>query len=1221
MEMRKVRSLGKPRPPAVGTLALIAGGLILGLSAWIAYAAIESERLNSDSAAVSRQTEPAVSFGRDIRPILSDRCFTCHGPDDNARMADLRLDIRDSAIAERDGVTAIVPGHPDKSELLLRVSSDDPHVRMPPPETRKPAFTDEEVEAFRRWIAAGAEYENHWSFVPPKRPEVPAVTDAEWCRNPIDRFILHRLEQDNTRPSSEADRETLIRRLFLDLTGLPPTPEEIDAFLADDRPDAYERWVDKLLTVEPYRTRYAERMAVPWLDAARYADTCGIHTDAGRQIWLWRDWVLNAFRDNMPFDQFVIEQLAGDLLPDATIEQKIASGFNRNHVTTDEGGAINEEYLVEYAVDRTNTTGAVFLGLTMLCARCHDHKYDPISQKDYYGLYAFFNSNDEPGLYSQLPDPQRAHEPFLVVPTDEQKRELGELTSRIEELEAEIQKESPAEKQEREAFLASTRETFGLNWQRPGVVSAESTGGATLKIQDDGSVLASGANPARDEHVITLRTNDAELQMLLLEALADPSLPKGRVGRAVNGNAVLSGIEATAVSVADDSRKRAVRFVWAWADVEQANGDHRVVNILDSKSELGWAVDGHNVEGNRVAMLLAEEPFGFEGGTELRIRLLYNSIYGQHTFGRVRFQVSPVRQDAFDALPAAVSGWYVVGPFPAESPEQAYETSFGPEQDTRLDLAHNFGTGNQYWSYNPSFLDATVNNLANGVNATYVGRRILSPTARIVSLSLGSDDGFALFVNGKEVASKQVARAVAPDQDPAEIELNADANTVVLKIVNVAGPGGFYYRAKSRDHELAGDLAAALLPGEALSPALATRFHQSWRVERSPGYLAARDALAAAKKRKEEIDAAAPRTMIMKELPEQRETFVLKRGEYDKPDKSRPVTRSVPGVLGTLPEDAPKNRLGLAQWLVSKENPLVSRVTVNRLWQQLFGRGIVGTPEDFGFQGEWPTHPELLDWLAVEFRENGWDMRHIIRLIVTSSTYRQHSRIRKELRDEDPDNRLLASFPRRRLDAEFIRDQALHLSGLLVEELGGPSVKPYQPEGLWREVAMKQSNTRIFERGEGEALYRRSLYTYWKRACPPPSLMMFDAPTREACVIHRSRTNTPLQALVLWNDEQFVEAARVLAERVIFMAEDDRDRIVYLFRSCTGRLPEDAELGRIRETLAGFRERYQAAPDDARALIDVGEAPVPEEADAPELAAWTMIANALLNLSETITQH
>jgi hypothetical protein len=1163
-----------------------------------------------------------VRYDRDVRPLLSDRCFKCHGPDASQRRAELRLDLREGALRPRKRKgPAIVPGDPQHSELWRRVSSDDPDERMPPPGSNKRPLSPRERELVRRWIADGAVYEPHWSFVPPVRPQLPQVRNAAWCRNPVDSLVLARLEKEGIEPAPEADAQTLLRRVFLDLTGLPPEPEDLDELISDTRPGAYERWVDRLLTEEPYVSRYAERMASPWLDGARYADTIGIHTDAGRQMWPWRDWVLRAFRDNMPFDRFLREQLAGDLLPEATDDQKVASGFNRAHVMTDEGGAIPEEYLVEYAVDRAATTGSVFLGLTLGCARCHAHKFDPISQDEFYAFYAFFNSIEEPGLYSQLSDPNRAFEPFMPVPTDEQRLQLAELRGALDAARAELDAPSPQEDAERAAFMEQVPRRDGISWEPCEVVAASSAGGAVLSVQPDGSVLASGANPDRDEHTLTLRTGAAGARLLLLEALPDASLPQGRLGRAENGNAVLTGVTVEAAPAADPARREAVALVWAWADHEQDDGDFAVVNVLDPSGDRGWAVDAHRRPGGRVAILLAADPFGFEGGTELLVRLRYASVYARHALGRVRVRAGRIDEGALDRLPAAAGRWYAVGPFPAESGGGAFEMLVGPEHDELLDPGRNFGFGNQYWRFGERLGDGTLNALAEGVNVTYVGRRVFAPVAREVELSLGSDDGFRLYVNGREAASRQVDRSLAADQDRVRVSLRSGANTLVLKVVNTGGQAGFYHRALARPDELQGDLVAALLPADARFGDVEARLRHSWRMAFSETYRQRREAIGTLEQRIASVDAAIPRTMIMKELPEPRQTFVLVRGVYDRPDPQRRVERGVPAALGALPPDAPRDRLGLAGWMVAPQNPLVARVTVNRLWEMLFGTGIVATSEDFGHQGEWPSHPELLDWLAVDFREGGWDVRALLRLLVTSSTYRQSSGVRPEVAARDPDNRLLAWFPRRRLTAEQVRDLALCVSGMLVERLGGPPVRPYQPPGLWQEVAMPQSNTRTFTRSEGADLWRRSLYTYWKRACPPPSLMTFDAPTRESCTIRRPSTNTPLQALVLWNDEQFVEAARGLAQRTLQDPGADDDRLTVMFRRCCGRAPQDDERSLLASALRGFRERYERSPQDAAALLEVGEAPAPEDLDPSELAAWTMMGSAMLSLSETISQR
>ncbi|MBI5363578.1 MAG: PSD1 domain-containing protein [Planctomycetes bacterium] len=1164
-----------------------------------------------------------MRYDRDVRPILADRCFTCHGSDANKRQAKLRLDERDTALLDRGGYAAIVPGNAGESELLRRVASTEQDEHMPPASSNKRALSAVEIETLRLWIEQGAEYEPHWSFTAPERPAVPTPRDAPWCENAVDRFVLARLEELGVAPNPPAERDVLARRVFLDLTGLPPTPEELDRFLADARPDAYERLVDRLLGEEPYRTRHAERLAVPWLDAARYADTCGIHTDAGRSIWPWRDWVLRAFRDGMPFDRFVTEQLAGDLFPNATQDQKVASGFHRNHVTTDEGGAIPAEYLVEYAVDRAATTGSVFLGLTLGCARCHDHKYDPIRQDDFYALYAFFASNEEPGLYDQRTDPTRAFEPFMTVPSDEQRAERLKLDTRLGELKVELDRPAPDETAKQKLFLDELARTSGLAWAETQVVSAQSTGGATMEVLDDGSVRASGKNPDVDDFVLTLRTEATNQRVVLVEALADALKPgdKALLGRFDNGNVVLSGVQLEIAPVDEPEKKERVPLEWAWADFEQPNGDYRAVNVLDANDRLGWALDGHEKGGNRALLLLAERPFGFPGGTLVTVRLLHRSQYAQHVLRRPRVTLGALDAAGIARLPTAMSTWYQLGPLPAESRNEPYTRLYGPETDTLIDHERNFGFGNQYWRDVPTFVDGRANELPATAGAIFVARDLYAPSERELELALGSDDGLVLYLDGREVFRREVDRGLAPDQDRTKVQLHRGRNVLVMKIVNTAGQAGFYFKPAARADELYGDLVASLLPPRVRGTELEARWQSGWRALFSAEYRRLKDAIATAEAGLAQLDGKIPRTMVMKELDKPRDVFVLQRGEYDKADKARPVKRAVPAALGKLPEGAPADRRGLAQWLLAPENPLVARVAVNRLWELVFGVGIVRTSEDFGMQGEWPSHPELLDWLALEYREKGWDTRALLKLLVTSSAYRQSSRARPELAELDPDGRLLAHFPRKRLGAETIRDQALYVAGLLVEKLGGASVRPYQPDGLWEEVAMPVSNTRTYVQGSGDDLWRRSLYTFWKRASPPPSLTTFDAPTRESCVIRRNSTNPPLQALVLWNDDQVVEAARKLAERTLVAPGGDGERLTTLFRHCAGRAPDAEESAALEKALARFRDRYRAKKDDATKLLAVGQAPRAMELDASELAAWTMIANSVLALDATISRN
>ncbi|MFO0828314.1 MAG: PSD1 and planctomycete cytochrome C domain-containing protein [Phycisphaerales bacterium] len=1182
-----------------------------------------------------------VSYDRDIRPLLSDRCFVCHGPDAGKRQADLRLDIAESAMAERrtknkkdptegqgNGAStrAIVPGDLAASEVWRRITTDDADDVMPPrTSTRRPLSADERA-LVRRWIEEGAHYEPHWSFVPPQRPTAPSVHRASWPRGDIDRFILARLESSAIEPSPEADPATLIRRAFLDITGLPPTIDELDAFLADKRPDAYERWVDRLLNEEPYASRYAERMTAPWLDQARYGDTHGIHHDNSRSIWPWRDWVLKAYRDNMPFDRFVTEQIAGDLLPNATIEQQVATGFLRNNVTSDEGGAIDEEYRFEYEVDRVTTTGAVFLGLTLQCARCHDHKYDPVVMDDFYSLVAFYNSNDEPGLYPFLRESDIASPPAVTLPTPEKDAELKRLQADLAAANAERDalRTNGDERRRFDEFVASLATDAGLRWADATLTSAMSTGGATLTKQNDGSVLASGANPAVDDHVYTFRTDAKDLRLIALDALVDASMPgregplgdAPRVGRADNGNVVMTGIEAEAVSVRDPSQRKPIHFAWAWADIEQTNGDYAVANTI-AGIPTGWAVDGHNRGGPRAALFLTDEPFGFEGGTDVTITLRYRSIWAQHVFGRVRLSLGQIADRGLASLPTTAGSWYRCGPFPSKDRNLAFDEVGGPEQSTSIDLGKEFPFANR-WTFAEGLRDAAPLNLPPVVGSQYLAHVVYAPSPRTIALSLGSDDGLRVFANGKEVHANRVERPLSADSDQVTFDVPAGATTVVFKVVNTGGPTAFFHRAKLGEHELDHGVVTGLFPPATRTPERTAIAQERWLLTASPTYRALSERIAANQGQISAITASMPRTMVWKELDTPRETFVRIRGQYDQPDKNRRVDRAVPKFLGTLPPDAPHNRLGLAQWLTSPSNPLLARVTVNRIWELCFGRGLVRTTEDFGLQGEWPSHPELLDWLAVDFRESGWNVKRLVKSIVTSATYRQAARLRPEVVAKDPENKLLASFPRQRLSAESIRDQALYVSGLLKEKLGGPSVKPYQPPGLWEEISMLDSNTRVYEPSMGDDLWRRSIYTYWKRAAPPPSMLTFDAPTREFCSVRRISTNTPLQALVLWNDEQFVEAARSLAAKVLATQGDDRSRLVTLMRTATAHESTPAQSDALLAALAAFRARYATAPDDAKKLLAVGASPRPETFDPAELAAWTLVANAVLSADSVI---
>ncbi len=1010
--------------------------------------------------------EPAAdappNYDRAVRPILANNCYKCHGPDAAERKAELRLDVRDAATAPAEsGKPAVVPGKPNDSELVRRIFAADADERMPPADSGK-TLSPQEKETLRRWIAAGADFTQHWSFVTPQRPAVPPAA-GNWARGPIDAFILDKLTAKGLKPTPEADKTTLIRRVTLDLTGLPPTVPEVDAFRADNAPDAYERLVDRLLA-SPH---YGERMALEWLDAARFADTHGYHIDSGRDMTRWRDWVIGAFNRNLPFDRFTVEQLAGDLLPDATLEQKVASGFNRNHMINFEGGAIPEEYHTAYIVDRVNTTATVWLGLTLACTQCHDHKYDPFTQKDYYRLFAFFYNVPENGL-----DGSRGNAaPLLKVPSPAQQQELDQTTAAIARLEGQLAGPLPeidAAQAQWESSLAEAKEP---EWTvlEPSQVTAQ--GGAELRRLDDGSLLATGANPAIETYTIVAPCRLPRITGIRLEALPDDSLPQHGPGRSANGNAVLTQFDLQAASTLDPAANKPIKLATASADFSQK--DFPVAGAIDGKPETGWAIYPEVGKPHSAVFALAE-PLAGGNETLLTARLQFGSPHAQHQFGRIRLSVTAAADPSGNQPPSGkIAEILVIAP-PARNDQQRGELR------------------NYY-------------------------RQTISPAGR-----------------------QMVAELAA--------------------------------------------LKAALV----------------------------------------KLEAAVPSAMVMQEMPAPRETFVLVRGQYDKHGER--VTAGVPASLPPLPSDAPGNRLGLARWLVDPAHPLTARVIVNRWWQMYFGTGIVKTSEDFGSQGEYPTHPELLDWLASELVASGWDVKAMQRRIVTSATYRQASRVTPDLLAQDPENRLLSRGPRLRLPAELIRDQALAASGLLNRAIGGASVSPYQPPGLWEELMSRGDganwSAQTYVQSHGPDLYRRTMYTFWKRTSPPPTLSTFDAPDREICTVRRARTNTPLQALILLNDPTYVEASRKLAERALTEAGRPRKaRLTLAFRLVTAREPNERELAVLGKLLDAQLEAFRANPEAAKRLLTVGEAPAADQFDQPELAAWATVASVILNLDEAVTKN
>ena len=1024
----------------------------------------------------------AVDFDRDIRPILSDRCYTCHGPDDQQRKSPLRFDTEDGAYADlNSGGKAIVPGDPAASKLIERITSDHPVLRMPPAYAGQDALPEAEIAKLRQWIAEGAPWAGHWSFQAPRRHEAPEVSRPDWVRTPIDAFVLAKLDAEGFEPSPEADRATLLRRLSLDLTGLPPTPEEVKAFLADETPGAYERQVDRLLA----SPRYGERMAVPWLDAARYADTNGYQSDGVREMWRWRDWVIDAFNQNKPFDEFTIEQLAGDLLPNPTRDQLIATGFHRNLRTTAEGGSVEEEFLAEYAAERAQTTGTVWLGLTVGCARCHDHKYDPISQKDFYELFAYFDDVPERGLVYNFGNDG----PVVKAPTREESVRLAELEAAARKAEADWQALAAKVDAEQHAWEQAKPAGLDDEFLLDGLVARFSLDG----------VFEDLARAGVDDGERDLRSKPSE-----------PVYGPGVLGKA----AKLDGerwIDGGGVGGFDYDQPFTVSF---WMRPDELEGGV-ISRMHDFATGSGWGV------------------FLREG----RLRFEFTMRHTDHS-ARVETQravkagewvhvaiTSTASRPTYDGLTIRVNG-------------EAWP--FDVEWD---DLK---------WPINYRGKPLRIGGAA--------GERFTGAIdeVRLYDRALGAEDVAALGV-----AAPLAKLAAKSDRTPAE------------------------------QHKL----DTAFLEQAAPAAIRRARF-------------AAHEAVAQAARYEEQI----PTVMVMKQGPE-RQAHVLRRGAYDAPG-----AEVRPAVLSALPEppaDSPPNRLGLARWLVSRDNPLTARVTVNRYWEMLFGVGLVKTAEDFGSQGERPSHPELLDWLAVEFMDSGWNIKALLKTMVMSNAYRQASMSRPDALQRDPENRLLWRGPRFRLPAEQVRDQALYASGLLVERVGGPSVKPYQPAGLWEEVSSS-----AYRRDDGDKLYRRSLYTYWKRTVPPPAMSTFDAPDRESCIVKRTRTNTPLQALTLMNDVTYLEAARKLAERMIHEGGETPDaRIERGFLLALARRPTSAETAKLRQVLDGFKQAFGDQPYEAVEYLEQGESPYDKALDPVDLAAYASVGSLILNLDEAVTKE
>ena len=1028
----------------------------------------------------SKPDSKVVEFNRDILPIFSDKCFTCHGPDSKNRLSKLRFDTEDGAKQDLGGRFAIVPGDPSRSEIVRRITAKEAASRMPPAYSGK-SLTERETDLIRRWIGQGAKWQKHWSLIPPRRPGLPKVSNRNWPRNGLDFFVLQRLDLEGLPPSPTADRATLLRRVSLDLTGLPPTPGEIDAFLNDTAPDAYEKVVDRLLA----SPRYGERMAVRWLDAARYADTNGYQSDGERSMWRWRDWVIDAFNQNMPFDQFTIEQIAGDMLPNATLAQKIATGFNRNHRGNGEGGIIPEEYAVEYVVDRVETTASVWLGLTLGCARCHDHKYDPLTQKEFYQVFAYFNNVPERGRalkYGNSP-------PFIKAPTAAQQSRLRELEAKLAAAESQFARLQPELQEAQRKWEKSLDASRPVHWSNPaGLVARFPLDGALANDQWSGG---------------------------------EPKFVSGALGQAASfdGEGFLDA------------------------------GDTANFGFYDRFTLAAWIYP--TSPRGAIVTRTKEIPEGAGFGLYLKDGKVQANLV-------VRWLDDAVRVEAEGAL--ALQQWHHV-----------LMTYDGSRQAKGIRL---FVNGE------PQELKILLDDL----NQSFAVKEHLR-----VGGGGGPENRFRGHIDEVHIYNFAL---------PAK-QATVLANSTPINEIAAIPP-------KDRTSAQAGKIESYFL--QRYAPG---HVQQAWKLVKN---------LHAQTERY--VDSI-PTVMVMQERETPRDTFLLIRGAYNRPGE--PVSPGPPAVLPPLPAGASNNRLGFAKWLVDPSNPLTARVSVNRFWQTYFGVGLVKTAEDFGSQGERPAHPELLDWLATEFVRSSWDVKALQKMIVTSATYRQSSKATPELLRKDPENRLLARGPRFRLPAETVRDQALAISGLLVEKTGGPSVKPYQPPGLWKELTVgfePGNEEKGYRQDRGESLYRRSLYTYWKRTVPPPAMMLFDSAGREACSVLQTRTNTPLQALNLMNDVTYMEASRVLAQRLMTEGgQSPEERIRFAFRLATARWPKPEESGILLRSFHYYLENYRAYREAALRFVSQGESPRNAKLDVIELAAYTAVASLILNLDETVTKE
>ncbi len=1048
---------------------------------------------NSVLAAVSADSK--IQYNRDIRPILSENCFACHGADSASRKAGLRLDhFEQATAADKDGKHAIVPGNPKESLLVQKITATDPDDIMPPPRTLK-TLSPAQKDTLQKWIADGAKYQPHWSFIAPVKPELPKVKNKRWVRNPIDAFVLANMEKAGLKPSPEADRRTLCRRVTLDLTGLPPEPADVEAFVADKSPNAYEKLVDRLLA----SPQYGEHRARYWLDCARYGDTHGIHIDNYREMWSYRDWVINALNQNLHFDEFTIEQLAGDLLPNRTLDQQIASGFNRCNITTSEGGAIDEEYLVLYARDRTETTSRVWLGLTAGCAVCHDHKFDPLPQKEFYSLSAFFNNTTQKGMDGNIKDTP----PAIPVPLAADRAEWDAIAPRLKAGEKKMDSRRKAAQHDFDNWMTNADpDTFSEKMPQDTPLFSALLDDDKPKNTNDAQTITYHFKGQEKE--LTLASN-ANWQFGIVadkafSARADTSVALPEVGDFETTNAFSYG---------------------AWVYLNRARDGALISRMDDTNNFRGWDL-------------------WFEG---------------------------------------TKPGTHIINKWP----------------DDALKVVANKEIPFKQWTH---------------VFITYDGSAKAS--------------GVKIYVNGEEQAATPQADKLT-NSIHTTVPFRIGQRNTTSPLDNAGVQDLRLYQRVLKPEEvksLAKDSRMAYLldkPVKKRNKREKEELYDAWLTTIDKPYLAAAAAVAKEEKESEAIRARGTEALVMQESTNTPTAYVLYRGEYDK--RRDKVGADTPAALPPMPTDLPHDRLGFAKWLLLPENPLTARVTVNRFWEEIFGIGIVKSTGDFGTTGELPSNQALLDWLAVDFRESDWDMKRFFKQVVMSATYRQSAVITPEKLAKDPDNILLSRGPRFRMDAEMVRDYALAASGLLVKKIGGPSVKPYQPDGVWEAVAMDVSNTRFYKRDSGDNLYRRSMYTFWKRAAPPASMEIFNAPSRETCTVRRERTDTPLQALVTMDDPQFIEAARHLAQLALENGgAKEQARIDFMAERLLARPLRPQERKITQGVLKDLLAHYQADSKEAEELLKVGESKVDAKLDKPTLAAYTMLANELMNMDEVLNK-